>query len=240
MNSELLYEKIVAMMKEYDLHTGSQGTESVIKNPHAWTGDAACYMPFYGLAAEILIDAREGMEKKTTPASTLAAVKRVIKATEKINPRLAGIFQHPCDPSGYYLCDGHRLFRFCQDIPALKHLEEAPFDVSPMFKQMTENTTGDPFPLPSVASLKAFQKAEKARNEDRNRRPACVNEKYFFNPQYLIDLLQIFPDARAICPESTKSPLFIHSKNGLSMLLPVHPSETITSNPAKLEQIKVA
>lgn len=240
MNSELLYEKIVAMMKEYDLHTGSQGAESVIKDPHTWTGDAARYMPFYGLAANILIDAREGMEKKTTPASTLAAVKRVIKYTEKTSPFLSGVFSHPEDNYHFWLTNGHMLFRFCNDIPAVKHLENAPFDIKPHLNAMIDaanDNTKDLFPLPSVAALKAFQQAEKGRGQAKNKRPVCLNDQYFYNPQYLIDILTIFPDARAIYPENNKSPLYIRSKNGFAMLLPIHPGSI---NPEKLEQIKVA
>ena len=64
MTNEQRYELAVNMLRAYDLETGNNGAERIIKNPQEWTADTG-YFPIYRAAALLLVEARQGMDKAT-------------------------------------------------------------------------------------------------------------------------------------------------------------------------------
>lgn len=245
MNAEITYKTVVSMLKAYDLHTGNAGAESVIRNPHPWTTYDAPALQIYQDAARILVDCLESMEKKTTPAQVLAAVKRIIKEAPANDKRFSGIFTRP-EIDGYFLLNGYSIIMLTEDIKAAPHV---PDDVETIkvdrFVDEIGAATGDLLELPTVAQLKAFIQAEKARGYAKARgykdpRPVCIADFWYCNPQYLADILTIIPDARAIRPASWKSPLYIHGSKACGMLLPINASEKIRNNAAIRQELKAA
>lgn len=245
MNAANIYGLTCEMLKAYDLHTGNAGAESVIRDPHAWTNCGASWLSIYHDAAEILVDCLQSMEKKTTGAQTLAAVNRIIKSAPEHYKGLQGIFTNH-DIPGYYLCNGNLLIMLKDDIKGVQHVpdEVNTFKVKPLVDEIGA-ATGDKIKLPTIAQLKAFQKAEAARGYRKARgykdpRPVCIGDYWFCNPQLLIDILTILPGAEAIKPETWIKPMYFHSKNGCAMLLPVRPRDDYKDNEQLRQELRAA
>ncbi len=218
MTYEKQYQHICTMLHEYDLRTGSRGADGVIANPEKWI-DRGEYFPFYASAAAMLIETRAKLDTKTTPRAVSTAVGRIIKNAPEHNDRFRGIFSRD---GKFHVCDGYRLLCLNSDISSLPHAEND-FDVDAiMWKGRTD---GEPLPLPSIAEIRAFIAADKAKQDRRNYRPTPyrLGEFVLCNPVYLIDMLQALPGCTAYKPETPISPIYFKAENGDGVLLPVHP-----------------
>lgn len=168
-------------------------------------------------------EAARDAAKKTGNAQRLRAMERIVKAaTKDKRPALHGAW----NADGLqYVCDSFRLvgLRDPLNLPTIPEDVE-PIDAARILKPATEND-GARLALPDPAELRAYIKNAKAKS-GRNAPPPF----YDFgdglprvNAQYLLDLLEIFPGAAAIC--SKQSPMnraiYFDSTDGCGLLLPV-------------------
>ena len=223
MKHENRYRAICEMLQAYDNATGNRGADHVIKHPQEWLNNH--FQPFYANAAALLIEAREAMDTKTTDKAALAAIKRIIKNTDLID--LRGIFE-TVDSAGsakYTLCDGHRILRLDSDYSSVEHCEKPRVNPENITKMMNDAARyGEKMNLPTVAELKAFIAANKAKYGSKNTIPYCIDGFVYVNPHYLLDFIQALPDCTAYKPANNKSPIYFAADTGDGILLPVNPN----------------
>lgn len=232
MNSEKRYQSICEMLHSYDMATGNRGADHVIKNPFEWVNNP--YQPFYATAADLLIDTLSGIDSKITSASTLAAIKRFYKSTNRNAARMHGIVEN-IDENGvkrFVIIDGYRLIRLNADPVSIPHVDkEKAFDSDSINKIMQVNRYGEKLNLPTVQELKAFISEMKAKHGTKNNIPYCIDGFIYVNPQFLLDFMQALPGCEAIRPEDAKHPIYFKSEDGDGILLPVNPA-TVKDNAA--------
>ena len=227
MNNQKMLENLCVMLREYDEHTGSRGADGVIANPEKW--DDSDHFPFYASAASLLIEIRGRMDTSTTPRTVSAAVNRIIKNTADSRPDMRGIFQRG---DRFCVCDGYHCLRLKQDISSLPHTETA-FNIDAAMDGNGVNKSGELVQLPSIADLKAWIAAEKAKygggkKSAKLRTPYFLDGCLYVNAQYLLDILQALPGCVAYKPASMTSPLYFSAESGDGMLLPVRPPKDET------------
>lgn len=226
MTPEKTYENVCNMLREYDNATGNGYAGAVIDRPWEW--EHGTIFPFYESAAKMLIDARAAMDKKTTPAATVAAVKRMTKAAmAHSNTALHGIFP---DRGMFAVCDGCRFIRLHEDIESLPHVDLTrvkPLDLSKCTPDRSQFTAE--IELPTVAELKAYiAKVKGIAGKEYYMYSWMITDGIYVNPQYLLDMVQIFPDARVYIT-NPKAPIYFESEAGEGVLLPVNPATAKTA-----------
>ena len=166
---------------------------------------------------------------KTTKAQQNArtrAMVRVIKSAtrDKNHPCLWGSWR---DHGRQYVCDGFRLVMLFTpaDLPAIPD-DIGTIDAERILEPARMNN-GAILNLPDAATVRAYIKTE--REKHRGERPAYKPLWDFgdglprVNAQYLLDMLETFPDAVATC--RTEKPLissiYFRSDDGDGVLLPV-------------------
>ena len=222
MTNEQRYELAVNMLRAYDLETGNNGAERIIKNPQEWTADTG-YFPIYRAAALLLVEARQGMDKATGGAGRTAALNRIYKNARAIGRRgLNGVFR---SGDKWALCDGHRFVRLFVKPESIPEAEGDPMDLEKCIPE--ESRYSEAVELPTVAEIKAHMAEHKHK---RGRRVSYESIEAFpgwwCNPQYLLDMLAALPGGTAHKPKSAMSPLYYESEDGDALLLPVRKAPT--------------
>lgn len=165
-----------------------------------------------------------------------AASRGVGNAARTVRAMLNAEKKHGCRPSLQYawidkqgrqcVCDGYRAFRLTEPLPLEDRPAEAgdPIDL----EKVTPNILRDhaATPLPDVKEVKAFIAVERAA---KGRKATPVWDfgegKPAVDAQYLVDLLNVLPDAREIyystAPDGMFCPLYAKSERGDAILLPV-------------------
>lgn len=217
MTSEKIFENVLAMMKAYDAAADMSMTEKILEDPEAWSRCA--FNPFIASAAALIQATREGMDKKTTPAGSLAAVKRIYKSALSMpNASL-----HGATRSGdrWSICDGYRFIRLNSKPESIPEVHGLGFDPEKAIPAGARDA--EPVTLPTVAELKekiAALKAEHGRAWTRE--PIEALPGWWCNPQYLLDMVQALPGGTAYAPAGRVSPLYYESPDGDALLLPVN------------------
>lgn len=206
MTPEKRYEAVVRMLYAYDSATGNTGASAVIKEPWSWESNSL--FPFYQDAASILQECLAEMDKASTKLG-IPAVKRVLR---KDDNRFSGIFT-PLGSDWFCACDGHRLYRLKQDLPSLPHIETT--WTRENVERIIPDDHGEELPLPAVPELKAHIARGKAEGRMPDRNPIEVAD-LAYNPQYLLDLLQAFPDVKLYRGN------YFESEYADGVILPVH------------------
>lgn len=226
MTTEKRIELITKMLFDYDIKTGSNAAKSVLENPHRWVDNHL--FETYAAAAEMLIDARADLDKRTSKAGTLAALKRI--AASKNHPSMAGIYERQ-DEAGnniFILCDGHRLIRLQKDVESIGRNTDSRI-TSESFNRMMQGTdSGEELDLPTVAELKAFLSQERARlgKEYKNSNHAYrIELGLWVNAQYLIDMIEALPGCKAYRPTRKYAPIYFKAESGDGVLLPINIKE---------------
>ena len=217
MTTENMISHICRMLQDYDLHTGSRAADLVISDPARWLRECPDgAFPFYDSAAEMLLSCREKLSAKTTPTSALNACKRIIRSSNRKD--MQGVFSE----DGFScVCDGYRLVRLKADLPSLPHVK-TDFKAS----KALPKEAGREIKLPTIPELKSWIAERKAKIPGpwKPRENAYILTDGDFrmgvNPQYLLDMLQIFPVSTARYTTAV-SPLYFSSENGDGVLLPV-------------------
>ena len=188
------------------------------------------YIPdtFYQYAGQILLDCLEKMDKTRSGSGQLAAIKRVIKNSEKNNISAArGIFR---EGGSLWITDSYVLFKLSRDLPSVLHSDETEriIPAGKIYFPVMENAT-IPVDLPDVRTLKLW-----IRENERNAGKRHVKEltynlgNVYVNPYYLLNVLEAVPECEMFRQESNISPLFFKAKDESisGILCPCRPPKT--------------
>ena len=220
MTNEKIYSTLCDMLRLFGDRDGNADfAEAVIKNPHKYASFKSPF-PFYGEAAALLVDCMESMDKKTTKAGQLAAIKRFLSADDA-----RPIYTRACLRDGkLILCDGYKLLILDKDLESLPHNSEADnanyMDAEKAIaaSRAYSKENGVTIPAPSVGELKAFISANGGK---RGEKPYIWNDVVGVNPQYLLDAIQAAPGAVFYKPEKPSAPIYFCFDGGEGMILPV-------------------
>lgn len=221
MTPEKTYQHVCEMVHSYDSATGNDAASKVISDPSDFL---RCFNPFYESAAALLLDARERMDKKSTPASVVSAVKRMVKsAVAGRNKYLQGMV---CQKGLYCVCDSHRILRLKDDVTSVTHIDNTPAtpDLADLMKSAIDNKC-EKLDLPSEADVKVYIARCKAAAGNKHTYSYQLAENVYVNPQYLLDMLQALPDCECWIDseKAGKAPIYFVAENGDGVLLPEHP-----------------
>lgn len=218
MTNERRYTAALYMLERWEAAAlNSDGlTRAVEKDPRKWINAAA--FPVAAAAAEIMVDALDGMAAKRTSKTTAAAIKRVYQNNMDSRPGFAGLFQ---SGDAWAVTDGYRAIRLFEDIPELPHV--APEALRDLQKIMDGAEKAEEIELPTVAELKAWAAAHGGKKAlDGGRAdPYILAGLVGVNVYYLIDMLQALENCHAYVPANWTSPIYFSGDNGDAILLPV-------------------
>lgn len=213
MTNEKIYSQCCQVLAAYAAEVGHDAGalfRLFEKDPDA----AACSTIFPVLAAlaPIMQAAREGMDKETTSAGTLAALKRIAKTATKDNFR------------GYWI-DGKGRACICSGYHAVR-IQDAKFDSIPTvpawdgIEEAMKRPGSGLYEIqpPTVADCKAF------RASHDKRAPMPIDEgRRWVSSAYMLDLLQALPGAKVYATDNALAPLWFESDKGDGILLPCRP-----------------
>lgn len=213
MTNEKRYALVCEMLKAYDaVSDGAMGAaEEIIKEPHKWVNTNL--FPFYADAAALLIEAKEGMDKKVTPGARLTALKRVWKNASPYEERLNGIFK---SGERWAVCDGYRWIRVNSKPESIP---ECMCDLDLDKTIPADAKQGEVVELPSAVEIKSFIASHKIRRGKTEPMEALPG--WWCDPQFLLDLIQALPDGKAYRPGKPFAPLYVEAEDGDAILLPV-------------------
>lgn len=226
MTNEKKYTLLVKMIREYDAAAKLDGLgDDMIQRPDLYTHSEA--FPFLACAAELLLDVQAAMDRGTTSAETLAALKRIYNNCPASRPDMDGFFR-----SGdmWALCDGFRFVRLHSKPGSIPEAQPTPGDKSPLDleKLAQEALVGaEDVELPTAGQIKAVIAEEKAKHGSKKNRwdKWEALPGWYCDPQFLLDLVQALPGAKAVKAPGPYKPLYLRSENGDGYLLPVRPRQ---------------
>lgn len=226
MTPEKTYQHVCEMLHSYDSATGNDAASKVISDPSDFL---RCFNPFYESAAALLLDARERMDKKTSPASVVSAVKRMVKsAVAGRNKYLQGMV---CQKGLYCVCDSYRILRLKEDVTSVQHIENTPStpDLANLMDQSIDNMNLK-LDLPEESYVKAYIARCKAAAGNKHTYSYQLAENVYVNPQYLLGMLQALPECTCYtdADKAGKAMIYFVAENGDGVLLPVHPATAVT------------
>lgn len=217
MTNEKRYELICNMLRAYDaISDGAMGAaEKVIKNPQTWQNST--YFPFYADAAKLLVEALEGMDKKTAGTGRAAAISRVYKsAAGGCRENLRGAFR---SGDRWAICDGFRFIRLNSKPESIPECAGG-IDLDRCIPEGARSS--DVVNLPSVAEIKTAIADLKSRfGKGWKTHPIEAVPGWWCNPQYLLDMVQALPNGTAHAPKSPLSAMYYESEDGDAVILPV-------------------
>lgn len=223
---EKRYAIICEMLYSYDEATNNTAAAEVIKAPHQW--EKSSYFPFYANAAQLLIEAAESMDKKTTSAGTLAALKRVVKNGNKALYIYDNGLYKTTGTDGierFTAITNHMIIRLLKDVPSAPHATRKIYPdkaINNLMDAAIREAAPEEMKLPDAKEVKQFISQEKAKgNTDKIAFPLIEGELYV-NPNYFLDILQIFPNCTAYQPPTSRSPIYFKHEAGDAILLPVN------------------
>mgnify|MGYP003301979745 CR=1 FL=1 len=184
-------------------------------------GNAAEILDYLKTEAEAEI--RRNAAKQSGNANRQKAAERVIKSAK--STQREALHGSWIDSKGLQcICDGFQAYRLREALPLETIPEkETPLDLS---RIIAENR-GDLLTLPPVPELKAHIKAEKARKKAQKDKTAPAwdfgEELPQVNAEYLLNALELLPDAIAIASRErpTLRAIYFKSEHGDGILLPV-------------------
>lgn len=224
MTNEKKYTLLVKMIREYDDAAKLDGLgEKVIERPDVFAHSGVS--PFLACAAELLLDVQAAMDRGTTSAETLAALKRIYNNCPASRPALDGFFR-----SGdmWALCDGFQFVRLHSkpgSIPEAQSRGKSPLDLEKLAQEALVGA--EDVELPTAGQIKAVIAAEKAKHGSRKNRwdKWEALPGWYGDPQFLLDLVQALLGAKAVKAPGAYKPLYLRSENGDGYLLPVRPPQ---------------
>ena len=131
------------------------------------------------------------------------------------------------------VCDSYRAFRFKEPLPLEPRPDNAG-DAIDLDKVMPDGNGYAATPLPSAKEIKAHIAIERAKYTGKRGGFSCTWDfgegKPVVNAEYLLDLVQVFPDATEIFygpGEKLMSPLFVRCDAGEAILLPLRTTRVV-------------
>lgn len=226
MTPEKTYQLVCEMLHSYDAASGNNAAEKVISDTSDFLN---CFNPFYESAAALLLDAKTRMDKYTSSASVVSAVKRIVKAAlEGANQSLQGMmFQNGM----YCVCAGYRILRLKEDVACVKHIQatEHTPDLSHLVKDAADTATHQ-INLPSELDVKTYIARCKAVAGNKHTYSYQLSENVYVNPRYLLDMLQALPGCECwvYAERAGKTPIYFNADNGDGVLIPDRPGTAVT------------
>ena len=213
MTPEMIYQNCCAALVSYAKAT-DRPERFFLDWFEASHPDATRYAdPVLAALAPIMQDARNRMDRATTSAGTLAALKRIANACSRDNMRggwtdAAGRF---CVCSGFHAVRLHG--RKFDSIPAVEGMD--------LDKCMQRPASGlyeiEP---PTVADCKAF----KAQRGKGSKLPMPIDGgRRYVDPCFMVDMLQALPGAKVYATDNALGPIWFESDQGDGILLPCRP-----------------
>lgn len=217
MKNEMIYAGIVEMLKCYERETGRDdgSLEKILANTAELERLAAFTAApnIYASAARIILPLLEGMDKKTSGAGRVNAIKRIIKEAPGYNAALQGIFPD----AGYFVaCSGYHAVRLTSDITSIKHTVPHSFSVDKIFSDIPNKDSAETLRRPKTSEIKAFC-AEKGLRRNTCKTPYTPPEWpdwIAVNPYYLLDILEALPEAEIVLPYKLNSIIYFRGEGG--------------------------
>lgn len=215
MTAEMIYKSCCDVVHGYAVAIDQDPAELLkLMEKDLTTWSHSTLFPALAPLAAIMQDSREKMDRATTSAGTLAALKRIAKAANRDNMRggwtdAAGRF---CVCSGFHAVRLHGVkFDSIPAIPGFDGLEKC------MQRPASDLYEIEP---PSVADCKAF----KAQHGKGSQRPMPIDGgRRWVNPAYMVDMLQALPGAKVYTTDAPTSPIWFESDQGDGILMPARP-----------------
>lgn len=217
MTPEKRLEELYTMLYEFDVQTGNHAAEKVIKAPQEW--GKTTFVPFYGAAARLILDARQELDKKRN--GNAAAVKRYYKScTATYNDRLHG---KAITPEGLtVLCNGYSVIAVNGDYTTIPETE-APEDFKKgIFKFIVFPEYLEEITPPTIAEAKAKKAENTAQYGKKNYKSIPIAEDITVNPDTYIDIMGALQDAKAyIDPTANRknTPIYFINEAGEKAML---------------------
>ena len=214
MTNEKRYAAALYMLQSWEDAMHLEGiARDVEKEPRKWMYNKN--FPVAAAAAEIMVDALDGMATKRTGKTVFSAVKRIYENNGDMRPAFYGIFQ---TGKKWAVCDGYRAVRLNSDIPELEHV--APEAVQSLGRLIDGAKKEEALELPSVADVKAWIAAHGGKKY-ATIKPMPLGGLTAVNALYLLDMLQALENVRAYIPGSDYEAIYFEGDNGDGILLPV-------------------
>ena len=156
-------------------------------------------------------------------ANAAKTISAMLKAAKQNHSYASALHYAWNDSEGRQcICDGYRAFRLNEALPLEERPADAgdPLNLDKVFPDICKGYAATP--LPSAKEVKAFIALERAA-KGRKATPLWDfgKGKPAVNAAYLIDLLNVLPDATEIYYGGPCSPLYAKSERGDAVLLPV-------------------
>lgn len=221
-----IMESMVSVFGAYVREAGlAEGLVSdIARNPAAFLSSQN---PVCAEAARVFQYCLEGMS--ATGKDVLNACKRIVKGARK------GIQGYWRDEAGNNcVTDGYRLVRLNKPLDGMEQLESAALDAERAIGDTSKYDLA--ITLPDIKEVKAFIAVEReaGRKGTKNHPfyPMCLqygdaqdgSERVLVNPQFLLDMMCIFPDCKELKRCNLRlSAMYFSGENGDGILLPVRP-----------------
>lgn len=164
--------------------------------------------------------------------SATRTLAKLLDRCKKDSPRVSLHYAWQDASGRQCICDGYRAFRLNEPLP----LEPRPADAGDplnldaiMPKQIGSGYAA--IPLPSAKEIRAHIAVEKARRGLKRGQDAVWDfgpGKPAVNASYLLDLVNVFPDATEIfCQQNALSPLYVRCERGDAVLLPIKTARAV-------------
>ena len=213
MNAEKVYSLCCDAIRAHADLTQQDGAALIRmmeKDLTAWS--CSDLFPVLAALAPIMQDAREQMDKASTSAGILAAMKRIAKAATRDQFRGHWIDSEgrACIVSGFHAVRLHGVK--CDSIPTVTAWDG-------IDSAMQRPTSGlYEIQPPSVADCKAFRAAH-GKTE-----PMPIDEgRRYVNAGYMLDMLQAIPGAKLYATNQATGPIWFEAGESDGILLPVRP-----------------
>ena len=239
MNTKEILVRVNDAMKPYEAIEKAADSRSYNAETVAWTMKSRLAVLIADLEAQVRLE--------------YASERGSTNATRTITKMLNYLKKHDARESLHYawidsegrqcVCDGFRAFRLNEPLPLEPRPDNAGETID-LDKIMPSGKDYASTPLPSIQELKAHIEIERAKagKVPGKRKPAVLwdfgDGKPMVNADYLLDLMQVFPDATEIFhPVGTKlySALYVKCDAGDAILLPVR-NDTVNARIAAAQQ----
>lgn len=173
------------------------------------------------LSAELAEQVRAEYAASRGEANAARTITALLKAVKKSNPTTALRYAWIDGEGRQCVCDGDRAFRLKEPLPLEERPAGAgePIDLEKIFKSVKCCAAA---PLPDAKELKAFIALERAKKGRKAVLAWDFGEgKPAVNAAYLLDLLNVLPDAAEIHYGKPLEPLYAKSERGEALLMPI-------------------
>lgn len=178
------------------------------------------------LSADLAAQVRAEYAASRGEANAARTISALLKAMKKDFGRTALHYAWIDGKGRQCVCDGFRAFRLNEALPLEERPADAgdPIDLDKVIPDIRKGYAA--VALPDVKEVKAFIALERAA---KGRKCSPVWDlgrgKPAVNAAYLVDLLNVLPDATEIYCGGLFSPLYAKSERGDAVLLPVRSEE---------------